>query len=238
MARKRILDMLKGGVAVVVGVSAHHYGGQILDRSNIKAEAELQGKRDENMEGAVKLLREIREEMKKCFKNEGQSNTSLSPEDETIVRKSLDDTITSANTLKDLDENSRILVETALESVKKSTDTVIEILDRVNNGKNNFISDLNLQVLYDFLDSLTLLEESAFVHILTFIFILLCLFNIISIFFANEIIKFFKFEEKYPRLELFFKLRMRFQRYYLMWNIFLIVLVSFLGIFLNLLVFY
>ena len=111
-------------------------------------------------------------------------------------------------------------------------------LTQIGKSGNNFISNFNLQVLYDFLDSLTLLEESAFVHIMIFIFILLCLFNILSIFFGNELIKYFKLEEKYPRLELFFRLRMRFQRYYLMWNIFLIVLVCFLAIFLNLLVFY
>ena len=96
----------------------------------------------------------------------------------------------------------------------------------------------DLQGLYDYLDTLTLLEESALIHICIFMLILSCLVSIISILFGNEIIKFFKLEERFPRLELFFKLRTKFQRYYLIWNIFIIVFVCLLAIFLNLLVFY
>ena len=101
-----------------------------------------------------------------------------------------------------------------------------------------FIPDFNLQSYYDFLDSLTLFEESAFLNIFIYILILLCIFSIMSVFFGNELIKYFKLEQRFPRLAIFFTLRTKFQRYYLMWNILYIFIISFLGIFINLLAFY
>ena len=104
-----------------------------------------------------------------------------------------------------------------------------EILDNLNKSGNNFISNFNIQNLYDFLDSLTLLEESAFIHILIFIILLCSLINIISIFFGNEIIKYLELERKYPRFAKFIQLRAKFQRYYLLWNIFLMLFYVFMG---------
>ena len=148
--------------------------------------------------------------------------------------------VTTVKSFKDVPagNNNTNIMDQKVATIEKASNTIKDITESLGNGNNNFISDLNLQVLYDFLDSLTLLEESAFLHIFIFIYILLCIFNIIAVFFGNEIIQYFKLETKYPKLELFFKIRNKFQRYYLMWNVSLIVLVCFLAIFLNLLVFY
>lgn len=85
---------------------------------------------------------------------------------------------------------------------------------------------------------MTLLQESALLHIIIYIYILATVFNILGIFFGNEVIKYFELENKYPKLHIFFKLRAKFQRYYLIWNISILLVVCFLGIFLDLLVFY
>lgn len=42
-----------------------------------------------------------------------------------------------------------------------------------------------LSKLTEYLDSLTLFEESAFIHILVFIILLLTIFNILLVFFGN-----------------------------------------------------
>ena len=122
-----------------------------------------------------------------------------------------------------------------LSELKEEIDKLIEIISN-DESTNKLVSVINK--FYEHLDTLSILQESSILHILLFTVLTVTVLNILSVLFGIELIKYFKLEEKYPRLELFFRLRMRFQRYYLMWNIFLIVLVCFLAIFLNLLVFY
>ena len=135
-------------------------------------------------------------------------------------------------------------------SVEEDADNFLTLVDKwtgyAGGDGNNFLPPQGsipplrggAQGLYDFLDSLTLLEESAFLHIFIFIYILCCVANIISVFFGNEIIRYFNLEERYPKLSIYFKLRAKFQRYYLAWNILGIIFMSVLAIGLNLLVFY
>ena len=63
-----------------------------------------------------------------------------------------------------------------------------------------------------------------------FVVIILNVINILSVLFGNEIIRFFNLEERYPKLGIFFKLRIKLQRYYLMWSVFYVIyLLYFLG---------
>ena len=57
-----------------------------------------------------------------------------------------------------------------------------------------------------------------------FVVIILNVINILSVLFGNEIIRYFNLEEKFPRLGLFFRLRLKFQRYYLIWNVLILLL--------------
>jgi hypothetical protein len=61
-------------------------------------------------------------------------------------------------------------------------------------------------------------------------------FNIYSVLFGNEIIKYLKLEEKYPKWNTFFKLRTQFQRYYFILNLILLICIILIAISLNLLV--
>lgn len=220
MTKNKFIDMLKTSVGIIVGVSAHHFGGKLLDRNESQAEAVSQEIRDTKLDEINKTITHIKSSLEECINKTETSkdNNNIPQEDVTLVRDSIDEIVRTIKTFKDvpLDNDNKIIIDQKVSAVEKTLNTVTEIIEKFSNGKNNFISDLNLQGLYDFLDSLTLLEESAFLHIFIFIFILLCLFNIIFIFFGNEIIKYFKFEEKYPRLEFILQIRSKFQRYYLM----------------------
>jgi len=57
--------------------------------------------------------------------------------------------------------------------------------------------------LYKYLDSLTLLEESAVFHLVVIITIICIVWNVYSVIFANELIKVFNLETRYPRLNKF-----------------------------------
>ena len=92
-------------------------------------------------------------------------------------------------------------------------------------------------ILINYLDSLTLLQEGGLFHIMIFSTILVIIFDILGIFFGNEIIKYFNLEQKFPKLNKFFKLRANLQRYYLMWNIFLLFVLCIFSIGIDILVF-
>ena len=105
------------------------------------------------------------------------------------------------------------------------------------NSKNKFISDFNLDFFYAYLDSLSLLEELALLHLIFFIIFIIIITNITAALFGNEIIKYFDLEKKYPKLNTFFSYRAKFQKYYLIWNIFQMFLLCILGLVINLLFF-
>lgn len=121
-----------------------------------------------------------------------------------------------------------------IEGFTKLAEASQNLNDLFNNGKDKLFSSLS--PIYDYLDSLTLLEESALFHIVVLLVILSIAFNIYSVLFGNEVIKYFKLEEKYPRLHIFFKLRLQFQRYYLILNLILLIIICTVAISLNILV--
>ena len=136
-------------------------------------------------------------------------------------RKSLEE---GKNYLDQIDvnkDNCESLLSKAKTSFNQGYDLLVEANDKLAEVFNNskLIPDLDFKSFYKFLDSLTLLEESSLLHILYIIVVLSIIFNIYSAFFANEIIKYFKLEEKYPKLNKIFKLRLQFQRYYLIMNL-------------------
>ena len=92
-------------------------------------------------------------------------------------------------------------------------------------------------ILINYLDSLTLLQEGGLFHIMIFSTILVIIFDILGIFFGNEIIKYFNIENKFPSLSNFFKLRAELQRYYLMWNIAILFVLCIGALGINILVF-
>lgn len=127
-----------------------------------------------------------------------------------------------------LSENSNVLLD-AVSYVK-------ELLLSKFSGNGFFVFDLYNEYI-KFLDSLTLLQESAFLHILMFIYIICSLFTFVGVFFGNELIKYFDLENKNSYLAIFLKARAKFQRYYLIWTIFMLFIVCLVGLFLNFLAF-
>ncbi len=127
-------------------------------------------------------------------------------------------------------ENSPI--KTNLQDVIKEVNRFNSILENDTNI-NNYVPGLSK--LYEYLDTLTLLQESALLHIILFFILLTTVINILGVLFGNELLKYFNLEERYPNLAIFFKLRSKFQRYYLIWNVFILFTVCICGIGINVL---
>lgn len=189
----------------------------------------------DNMYELIRSLKDQVETMLKRFELKNVEDTTMvSSEDSEVVRTSLDVIKTTTESLKNAEVGDEVLDN----KVSQITEAVEKVSNILSKGKDKLIPDFSLQAYYDFLDTLSLLEESALLHILIFIFLLLCIFSLFSVFFGNEIIKYFKLEERYPKLELYFKLRTKFQRYYLIWNIFTMLVVCIIGIGIDLLLLY
>ena len=128
-----------------------------------------------------------------------------------------------------------------LDNIQNSVDKVHEAIKSItslNSNSNNKLNfDFNIDSYYNYLDTLTLSEELALIHILFAILYLLIAFEFVSIFFGNELINYFDLENKYPKLKTFFKLRATYQRYYLIWCLLKLFLLSFVIIIFNLIIF-
>lgn len=220
---KNLLKALLGGT---ITVAAHHYGSKILEATQ---EADrIEELRNKNVIEQVKAL-------------EQKFDTVI----ETVVEKKA----TQEQAIKTLgkcnEEVTSILenLNASTEATKHSEllkDCIAEMFELFHSSKKNFNSNINLDLFYkyldsfdEYLDSLTLLEESALVHILMFAFILLILFNLISVLFVNELIQYFNLEDKHPYLNKILMLRAKFQRYYLIWNFMILILICLAALFLN-----
>jgi hypothetical protein len=87
------------------------------------------------------------------------------------------------------------------------------------------------------MQNLSLTKQGALIHITNSILVLLCLLSLITVFYGDSIIKYFNFEEKYPRLAKFIQLRRKFQQYYFFLNALLIFIFTIIILVFNILVF-
>lgn len=242
MTRKKLYELLKITTGGLVGVVSHHYGSKLLDRVDILQEAKDKELEINNIKNTLGNLQETVQGLNSKLE---QSLEKLGGSENVIIPKEVCEKIQShmnngVETLNKYSNDSSVSKD-VIDGINQGINEVKQVsalLEKFTKGDvEKFLPDfLSIQDFYDFLNSLTLLEESALLHILIFIFLLLCVVNIISIFFGNEIIRYFDLEVKFPKLSFFFKLRSKFQRYYLAWTGLSMVVVCILGIGLNILV--
>jgi hypothetical protein len=236
------------------GVVGHHYIGKILDyKSEMAASKEMELRaisESENMEIIQNKLNNI-------IKN----NENLSKNVETLIDKHVPESqLSHINELLDFGgkqcKNVREILDkgpdninldfyqaayraaVACEKANREASEGVKKLIKSINGSNSkgLVSDFNLEHFYDYLNSLNLLELSALYHIIVLIVIAILSFNVLSAVLGNEIIKYFKLEENFPKLAAFLRLRLKFQKYYLTLSFSLIFLLIFASIQINLLV--
>lgn len=237
-----IRKQIKGAMYFLGGVAVHHYVGRFLDHPNTQQENLAQEARDNRMDNIHSTVNETQNMVRALYKQAEElqqipvkSGTEI---DKDLVNAKLETIKESCSTMSNVSESEYMSTEAQtklIESSNQINSCVEAIKNLINNsGNKNFMSWLNQY--YDFLNSLSLHQESSFVNILLFLILMFSVFNILAIFFGNEVIKYFKLETKFPSLATFFKLRTKFQKYYLLWSIFLLFFLCFVGIFINLLI--
>jgi hypothetical protein len=111
---------------------------------------------------------------------------------------------------------------------------------------NKFLDDSNIfdfiiNFIYNWNDLLSLsqlsIEQlSALTNLTTAIVILICIFNIISVLFPNYLVTMFQLENKLQKLRYIFKLRRKFNRIYLIFCILMIISLTLVLIYINILI--
>lgn len=167
--------------------------------------------------------------LEKKFKDTKENFESIKKLTETIVNNPTDSQAAKDAAIK--------LGEQAVQGSENTSAMLSAIEEFKPDGSVTKASILDLSVVNNYLDSLTLNQESALYHILVFFLIIIIIFNIIAILFGNQIITYFNLENRYPSLQPFLKLRGKIQRYSLFWNFLILFTVCVVSIYFNILLF-
>ena len=114
-------------------------------------------------------------------------------------------------------------------------DNLKKALEIINNNKKNLLDNLGelINNYKEFLSNLNLDQLCQLISITSSSLILICLLNIIIIYFANYIIDYLNLEIKFPKLAKFLKIRKMFQNFNIFLNLLLIFIALFLIIYVN-----
>ena len=236
------------------GAVTHHYVSKMLDVPENSAEELANKARDEQLNRIANDVKHMKDDISNLLNkgNTVSANPNLSEESTNKMISDITPDVEEAykivEKLQTLSETfqskeipfSKNLREQVVENVNKlseGTTNILKLIEEYKKGKggNNLIPGLDN--LYSYLDSLTLLQESSLLHIIVFSNLIFIVLHILSIFFGNELISYLDLEGRYPKLAAFIKLRAKFQRYYLMWNIFFMLFICLAMICVNLLSF-
>jgi hypothetical protein len=124
--------------------------------------------------------------------------------------------------------------------INNSSNSINNYIDNYNNNNNNSLWENYKEFInsyHDWMLTLSLTKQSAIIHIVNSILILLCLSSLITVFYADSLIKYFKIEEKYPRIAKYISLRRKFQQYYFFFNALLIIVFTIIIFVFNILIF-
>lgn len=247
------------------GILANHYGSKLLDYKDNFKESQLQAIRDAKLDEIINGIKQLQvkcdnpifkdqlnrmENLKGNIDNDKlvflQKQFKAAVDKSQSVKESLEKIYESVNKMdSDNTENLSEFSKDANEMLS-ITEKIHKLLDEIKkggstgssgSGSNNLLGNSS-QDFFCYLDNMSLLEEASFLHILIFITIILTVFNLFAVLLSNEIINYFNLPSKYPSLYRLFKLRSRLQRYYLIWNLSILFILSFGGICINILAIY
>ena len=130
--------------------------------------------------------------------------------------------------------------------IKESLDSLEDINSNSNNeagtGGCNLINSSNELSVWEkfdnYLSSASSTELSSIGHICLCIFVLACLFSIVSVTYGNLFVEKFNLNVRFPKLAFLIKFRSEFQHFIFFFNVFLIVLALCFAIYINFCVLY
>lgn len=126
----------------------------------------------------------------------------------------------------------------------KEQEEAEKLVDFLKKSKENFSpSDIFEQYEHfvenfkNYLSTLSIEQTFAFLHIIFFIVMIILVYNIAIVFYSELFIKYLSIDNKYPKFARFIEIRRKFQRYYMTWNLIVLLIILIILLLLNLLVF-
>lgn len=114
------------------------------------------------------------------------------------------------------------------DDISKSSIVPDFVTDYINNLIENY---------RNYLSCLDMEQTLSLLHIIFCISILIALYNLIMVFYSEQILKYFDLENKYPKFGRFLKMRSKFQLYYFTLNFIIILVVLLFLLLLNIAIF-
>lgn len=228
---EKVIKLLNRVSLALVGYVGSHYVVEFLSRKAAREQAEILNKVTETHE-KVSFLEDV---TKHVESKEIRTNVlQMTKENPDIVINQLRDS--NKFTEEFMKEVEKFSEHIPLESKARLGDIIskfvsgnerlIKFVEEINQKSDKFVSNLAVgpvrEDFYKYLDSLTLLQESSLLHVIFILCIMFTMSNIFAVLFGNEIIKYFNLENKFPSLATLFMYRAKFQKYYLVWNIFIL----------------
>lgn len=183
-------------VGIFTGIVAgHNYISKVFDFRANKKEAEAQLQPDSK-------INKMAEDMENLKAQNAKTQVQL-------------EKIQTQNT--ELKDQNNVLItqnETLLAKQQESNiDTPKKLIS------SNFDITSVIEEIHNYLDSLTLLQESDVKHLIFSFILIFNAFSILAIFLGNELIKYLDLSKRYPRLTYFLEVINKFQRFFLLWDI-------------------
>ena len=191
-------------------------------REWIQQQADLKTKMDE-LNKSIEDLNTFKEKLSDITAN----NTSLTVEN-------VDNLILKTEKLKSDIEKINEVYENMANFAKN---TLNKTLDTANNLVNIDTSNFNFSIIeriQDFLSTLNFEQTLAFMHLSGSLIIAISVFSMVTIFYSEKLILYFKIEDKYPRFSKFIKLRSKFLHFYFLLDIFFILVTLIVFVYINL----
>ena len=124
-----------------------------------------------------------------------------------------------------------IAIQTNLAQLSEDTKNLNSNMENLQNAlsifkkdnSNKFIDPVSefIKNFQDFLATLDLIHTLNMVHILASMCLFFTLLSMVTIYYGDYLIQYFRLETKYPKLAKWIKIRRQLQHYSLMWNMFL-----------------
>nr|YP_009649296.1 hypothetical protein [Rhizopogon salebrosus]QDA23211.1 hypothetical protein [Rhizopogon salebrosus] len=111
----------------------------------------------------------------------------------------------------------------------------------INSKNNNNFTESFLNLfnnLYNIIESMSMHQKLAYLHISGSFIILLSLFSILTIFYGDYLIIKLNLENKYPKLTKFIKLRRKFQQYYILLDVIISIIILLIIIYINIILYF
>ena len=222
-----------------VGLTAHSLRDNILKDTLIDVQQKLI-KQSENLNKVMAENEQLSKQLDESFIKSSDSET---------IRKSLDKiTTVTENLSKEVNDSTGSInvinsAKDQLNEILLEQQKVSSILGKyteiVNSNTKSFnVKDFNdfVNDIYNILTSLSQDHLIAVTHISGCVTIFYCIIAIISALFGDKLITYLDLENKFPKLSKFIKLRRKYLEFTLILNIFLILLVISLIVYVNILI--